>query len=80
MHTRRYPLHLYSLLGIEVTKLDLVGPHLVSQMLGSKIQYWIINWIMFFVEIQWIFGRSKVKRGRKRVKRGRIHFTGFLKK
>ena len=48
--------------------------------LGSKIQYWIINWIIFFVKIHWIFGRSKVKRGRKRVKRGKIHLTGFLKK
>ena len=51
--------------------------------LGSKIQYWIINWIMFFVKIQWIFGRSKVKRGRKRVKGGKItllDFTGFFKK
>ena len=51
--------------------------------LGSKIQYWIINWIIFFVKIQWIFGRSKVKRGRKRVKGVKytlLDFTGFLKK
>ena len=45
--------------------------------LGSKIQYWIINWIIFFVKIQWIFGRSQVKGGKKRVERGKIHSTGF---
>jgi len=40
----------------------------------------MINWIIFFVKIQLIFGMSKVKRGRKRLKGGKTHFTGFLKK
>ena len=44
---------------------------------SSTREYWIINWIIFFVKIHWIFGRSKVKGGRKRVKRGKIHLTGF---
>ena len=40
----------------------------------------IINWVIFFVEIQWIFGRSKVKGGKKRVQIGKVHCTGSFKK
>ena len=53
-----------------------------SHRLGSKIQYWIINWIIFFVKLQWIFGGSQVKRGWKGVKYTvgfLLDLTGFLK-
>ena len=49
--------------------------HTPGYTLGSKIQYILFDWVLFFEKLVdfWYNCRSQVKRG----KRGKIYWTGF---